>query len=1398
MEAVADFAGRAKFFRAVTDWWASGTERYFLLGGGVGTGKTTAMAQFVTHGAPPVVARHFCDPADLSTRNPQEVARALSVQLAEQIAGFTDSLVGLDRTEGRSAVTGVAMADQVHPGAVNAGVFVSTLIINAPSDEAAWNRTVTAPLRRLASQSRLPPVLVAVDALDEADLYDGQTKVTDLVLGAGADLSEVRWLVSTRYPERVATRLPARDVRYWDLSAGEGGEETRRDARAFLARELRLGTGSALRLAEQRADGNFLHARLLVETVRAHGETDAQQLAKVLEETPSGLDGIQSGYLRQIVASDRQLGWLNGYRPVLSGLVVAQEPLDLATLARLSGIQTSLVKRVLIRIHPLLNPDPDSDQQHYSLYHAQFREFLAHPTRAGEWWCDPEEAHQRVTSAYEKQTETWTRWEKLDGYGAQHLLVHARGAGWTAADFDRAVVPAYIARVAEEPDAVAAVLRLLDVPIGVALAEPEPVRAFVWSWAVRRIKDTLIELLGTQMPTLLIKAGHADLVVASLSLTADSANHSTRLASAVSALAAEGHLSLVRTIVSLAPREGRSRLLVVAAGALADLDPNQARTLVEDAGTPEDFWGGMALEDRWGFRESDRMASLLTALASVPTLAQWAADLSGGMWESLNAVVLGLARWDPRQAVDIAVEHNLPACAAAFEALVASDPGQARALLDRLEPDNRITIMLRYQDALKTGFSRRWILGLFPLRRRRRPRRGAQPDSDLLLLAAALTHDPNDRELRTAAQAVARWLPPGLGAVTDPPSPWPTISVENLAKLDLVALSREPLAARIAASVVFRVLQAERSQRGELDVLESYDVASCGHLCAALTALDPLAADAAIEVLMPNDGRDLSESFGVALVGSLCGRDPRHAWELAGRFGTHWVYRAWVKALPESHFEEGVRNVASLDARYSGTRAELAGLLAAKLPRGEKTRARELLRLATPLAEGSGFREEYDALSAALAPQSDWGDTLVPRLMERFGHMLRDGAKADVQELPDAERLPAIANYMAAWTGMGTYDGIALLAATAVEASRDADHDGRQTRELLQACLNPSYGHRSMPHSASWFTCARAVRLAYECWQGTVSSPDDFVGMVVDRMPDSVAVMILALLLDHLPHEGRVPVFDATARLNPRVGRALEGTLIVCQSEQPPDAWLRRFVDLPSNPTFDDEASDPLYRDGIHMALVTLAGRNPQGALNALADGTGGWPAWYLGGADTSHRLVSVLPAIAKADRDLALDVANGLCTSKPHSAVGRHALHTVALTVAEEDWHVGLRIARSIDFAQVRGPALGSLAQEATRLRSPRERHRAYAAVVETATKSNLADGVDSIVLDLVTALSGDTEPPPDIVAWLIPKIMSDRSTRRPRHLADLAVIVARYRGVDANADLRSVEALVTAAWNL
>lgn len=1379
MESLADFSGRTELFRAVTDWCAHGAERYFLLGGGVGTGKTAAMARLIARGSP-VTAGHVCDPAELTTRNPVEAAQVLSVQLAERVEGFTAALLGLDRPEEPSRVEGNAVAGPVASGGVNAGVFISKLFINPPSDEAVWRRAVIGPLRRLAAEGRLPPVLIAVDALDEADLYDGQTKLTDLVLAVGADLSAVRWLLSTRYPERVTERLPEREVRRWDLSYGAGGTETLRDVRAFLVGELGIGPGPALQLAEQRTGGNFLHARLLVETVRARGGADPGLVLDVLANTPPDLDGSQSGYLRQIVKSDRELDWGHDYRPVFSVLVAAREPVDLPTLIRLSGMPASSVTRVLARARPLLSPEPAADQYRYSLYHAQFHAFLAHSTRAGDWWCDPEEAHQRVMRAYEKQTATWTRWQRLDDYGTRHLLEHARRAGWTAADFDPLVAPGYVARAAEGPDAAGAVLRRLGVPIAVALAEPDPVRAFFWSWAARRIKGALTELLAADMPTLLVKAGQAEFAVASLSLTADTGYHRARLAHVVAALAAEGRQAMVRTAVSLASRGDRAQLLVLAATALAEADPEQAWTWVEEARESEEDWGRLGKPER---------TALLTALASVPALADRAAQLADDTQESLNALVLGLTRWNPRGAVGIAPDRNLPARGTAFEALAAVDPGQAQTLLAELGPKDWIRTRIDYQETLRAGASRHRVL-------RALAGPGHPADEDLLLLAAALAHDPDDRELRTAAQ-----LPlPVPGGLTDGPRPWPTVTAKSLADLDLAALRRDPRASEIAVSVVFRAMQAQFIAGKR--TLREHEVAEvCGRLCAALVALDPMAADGVITEVMSDGSFDIDRSdFAVALVGRLCPSDPDNAWRLVRRFDDHLVYRAWVAALPEARFDEGVRRVASVEAQYSTTRAELAGLLAAKLPKGEGERVKELLRLTSPIADGAVFQLEHEAIGAAFAPEPGEGDGLASLLRrhiafreqtERVRAEVPGGQDADVPSGQDSDSLRVLADHVAA----GARDpGIVLLAATAAELLRDEEKsDAGRARELLEACLdphvNPTVGMMSLrPRST------RAVLRAYACWHEQLLRPlDGFVGLVLDRVEDQGAVRLLAHLLEELPPGDRQGVLDSAERRRTGMGAALEGVLDVCESGRSPRSWLRTGG--------SETPSDAVWRTAVDMALLALGRRNPREALDVPAGRTGDWPARYVDRTESLRSYAFVFSAVARGDRALAVEAANDLCGRHEGNAYARDTLHVIAMAVAEDDWWAGLRVGDSIDMEWVRGPALGSLAAAATSLRPSRERRRAYTAVLESARTRPLHYGLDRLLQGLLTALSVDPESHPDILAWLIPNVTtdSDNGAAERRRLGDLARLVARCSGADGGApDLRAAASLATAAWRL
>ena len=156
-----DFVGRTGFFAAVSDWWENGQERYLILGGGVGLGKTSALEALRRGQCPPVAAAHFCRPGDIPSRHPVTAAEQLALQLSENIDGFTNALLA-GNSGGDVVVSGVASAGEVGAGAINAGVIIGTLKVQyGGSDESAWLHLVHAPLERLASTNQLNPVLLA-------------------------------------------------------------------------------------------------------------------------------------------------------------------------------------------------------------------------------------------------------------------------------------------------------------------------------------------------------------------------------------------------------------------------------------------------------------------------------------------------------------------------------------------------------------------------------------------------------------------------------------------------------------------------------------------------------------------------------------------------------------------------------------------------------------------------------------------------------------------------------------------------------------------------------------------------------------------------------------------------------------------------------------------------------------------------------------------------------------------------------------------------------------------------------------------------------------------------------------------------------------------------------------
>jgi hypothetical protein len=167
----------------VLDWLEHSNERVLLLKGGPGTGKSMVAAWLGGEGPLPddgddrvrlqhvreqVAAVHFCQAAT-GAAAPKGLADNVARQLAAKVVPFADAVVdslgtltSLIHVEQR-----VGEADEV------VGIRTQQLILDLGElgDEPAFNRALRDPLKRLYERGHTAPVLLVVDALDEAIPY---------------------------------------------------------------------------------------------------------------------------------------------------------------------------------------------------------------------------------------------------------------------------------------------------------------------------------------------------------------------------------------------------------------------------------------------------------------------------------------------------------------------------------------------------------------------------------------------------------------------------------------------------------------------------------------------------------------------------------------------------------------------------------------------------------------------------------------------------------------------------------------------------------------------------------------------------------------------------------------------------------------------------------------------------------------------------------------------------------------------------------------------------------------------------------------------------------------------------------------------------------------------------
>lgn len=435
-ENIEQFHGRAWFLPILQDWLQNGDEQIFLLTGDPGTGKSMIITWLAGHGPLPedeekreqlavlrkqVIAAHFLQ---ANTRNftPQAFAQAIANQLTERVSGFSDALKEV--LADRIIIQTAQKVETIEPGGSVTGVTIGTLNLADLEDSVSFDRTFVQSLKKLYENGHDEPLLILVDALDEA-WPDARGQQLVLLLAQLSDLpKKVRILATSRPDPRVTKHF--RQAHQLDLinDAPENSADIYSFAQSWLINRNKLGEASASQLAkriDEAAAGIFLHAFMVLRDI-----VPALQLPISDEEfqLPTRLSGLYHDFLTRELGQDEDR-WYDELQPLFGLIAVAQgEGLTRQQLKELLGHDPLKNLRICRQyLSGELNDGP------FRVFHKSLADYLLDDEDNTDYEIDAAEMHGCLASVHNLNTADWNT---IDPYYLRYLPYHLAGAGWQA------------------------------------------------------------------------------------------------------------------------------------------------------------------------------------------------------------------------------------------------------------------------------------------------------------------------------------------------------------------------------------------------------------------------------------------------------------------------------------------------------------------------------------------------------------------------------------------------------------------------------------------------------------------------------------------------------------------------------------------------------------------------------------------------------------------------------------------------------------------------------------------------------------------------------------------------------------------------------------------------------
>ncbi len=390
-----NFTGREWVFKEIDRWLRQSNERFFILTGEPGVGKS-AIAARLTQLRQDIAAYHFCIAGRSDTIEPNNVLLSLAAQLIDYFPDYAEALANTIKPL-RLSVNVEITIETIKDSKLR-GVVINNLHTQNPQE------ALNVVLRRSLAALPNPPqqsVLILIDSLDEAVTFSDRDNLVTLLAGIDDLPSWVRLILTSRPEDRVLVEfeplepysleelsepnLNLSDIRYYVERRVE--EPTLQDR----LKEAEVMPCTIIDEVTRLSNGNFLYIWLLLDEI----ETGRQALDD-LSTLPKSIDDVYLAFLRRFKPQE----WKKQYQPILGILAVTQEPVTEDELANFIGIEPLELRRNLGILRRFLNVVENANGETYAIFHQSFQDYLLDRKRSKRFWCDAKKANQRISNYY--------------------------------------------------------------------------------------------------------------------------------------------------------------------------------------------------------------------------------------------------------------------------------------------------------------------------------------------------------------------------------------------------------------------------------------------------------------------------------------------------------------------------------------------------------------------------------------------------------------------------------------------------------------------------------------------------------------------------------------------------------------------------------------------------------------------------------------------------------------------------------------------------------------------------------------------------------------------------------------------------------------------------------------